>query len=337
MTKRNGFYYYFDSTHTGCGGEQYGWRSATLSSNPEDWTPLGSVLKGEAPFSGAQHSTAPFQLADGTWWVFSHSYECESNWRGLGRQGLLSQVTWIDDESGAGVPVVNGRLGEPAPAPALPPSDIPFLLPVNDEFTGDKLAPAWTLRQHAVRSLLGHRPRRVAPAQAGGGRDAVGDPEGALHAKAMIVRMDFAPKRRATRLAFAWATPSRSRISRRSRRGCTPSARRCRWRASGRTQKTGSASRSGRSSPSSTPTRAPMKRWTRPRSASMPRRPAERTLWLKLVHGKDHEATGWFSTDRLTWTQVGEPIEIGALEDYGYSQHGLGRQPGRRLCQQRER
>lgn len=330
MTKRNGFYYYFDSTHTGCGGEQYGWRSATLSSNPEDWTPLGSVLKAEAPFSGAQHSTAPFQIADGTWWVFSHSYECESNWRGLGRQGLLSQVTWIDDESGAGVPVVNGRLGEPAPAPALPPSDIPFLLPVNDEFTGDKLAPAWTFYgnmpsdRYSVTDRAGWL--RLKPAE---DETRWVIQKDALHAKAMIVRMDFAPEAAGdaagVRLGNAvpeqdltafptWVHPISQEVSVARVRADAKDRIRFSFRS---VVPVLNADESAYEAVDATEI-----------SFDAPA-PAERTLWLKLVHGKDHEATGWFSTDRLIWTQVGEPIDISALEDYDTVNMGwVGSQAG---------
>ena len=36
------------------------------------------------------------------------------------------------------------------------------------------------------------------------------------------------------------------------------------------------------------------------------------TVWLKLVRS-GHQATGWFSTDRLTWKQVGQAIDIKVL------------------------
>jgi hypothetical protein len=57
--------------------------------------------------------------------------------------------------------------------------------------------------------------------------------------------------------------------------------------------------------------------------------PSDTTLWLKLLHDKEHQATGWFSTDRLTWTQVGKPIDISALEDYDTVNTGwVGSQAG---------
>jgi xylan 1,4-beta-xylosidase len=97
MAKRNGFYYYFVATHTGCGGEEFVWRSQRLSADPADWAPLGRLAANTGPFAGAQHSTAPVQLEDGTWWALFHSYECTGGWQGLARQGLLGQVTWTDD------------------------------------------------------------------------------------------------------------------------------------------------------------------------------------------------------------------------------------------------
>ncbi|WP_437819110.1 family 43 glycosylhydrolase [Sorangium sp. So ce1078] len=331
MTKRNGFYYYFDSTHTGCGGVQFGWRSATLSGEPADWTPLGAVLTGEAPWSGAQHSTAPFQIADGTWWVFAHSYECESSWRGLGRQGLLSQVTWIDDESGAGVPVVNGRLGVPARAPALPPSDIPFLLPVNDAFEEEKLAPAWTFYgnmppdRYSVTDRAGWL--RLKPAE-GETRWAI--QKDALHAKAMVVRMDFAPEAEGdaagVRLGNAvfpeaeltafptWARPASLEVSVARVRADGVDQIRFAFRS---VVPVLNADESAFESTEATVVSYDVEA------------PPEETLWLKLSHDKDHQATGWFSTDRLTWTQVGEPVDISALEDYDTVNTGwVGSQAG---------
>ncbi|AUX44340.1 xylosidase/arabinosidase [Sorangium cellulosum] len=331
MTKRNGFYYYFDSTHTGCGGEQVGWRSATLSSNPADWAPLGSVLKGDAPFSGAQHSSAPFQIADGTWWVFSHSYECDNSWRGLGRQGLLSQVTWMDDEGGAGVPVVNGRLGEPAPAPALPPSGIPFLLPVNDDFEQEKLSPAWTFYGNMPSDRYSVTDRRgwlrVKPAK---DETRWVIQKDALHAKAMVVRMDFAPTAEGdaagVRLGNAvfpeqeltafptWASAASLEVSVARVRADGGDRIRFAFRSVVPVLSAdGSAYESTDATVISYDAEAP----------------SDQVLWLKLVHGEDHQATGWFSTDRLTWTQVGEPIDISALEDYDTVNTGwVGSQAG---------
>jgi xylan 1,4-beta-xylosidase len=56
--------------------------------------------------------------------------------------------------------------------------------------------------------------------------------------------------------------------------------------------------------------------------------PARGTVWLKLVRA-NHQATGWFSTDRITWHQVGGPIDITALDNYDSLVDGwVGNQAG---------
>jgi xylan 1,4-beta-xylosidase len=56
--------------------------------------------------------------------------------------------------------------------------------------------------------------------------------------------------------------------------------------------------------------------------------PAGRTVWLKLVRS-NHQATGWFSTNRITWTQVGGPIDITELDNYDSLVDGwVGNQAG---------
>jgi len=166
MAKRNGFYYYFVTTHTACGGEEFVWRSSRLSADPADWTPLGRLTANQPPFAGAQHSSAPIQLGDGTWWALFHSYECTGGWTGLARQGLLGQVTWTDD----GIPKVGGDWAAPAPAPDLPAGTIPFLAPFQDEFEGPTLTTGWTFYGHtpAERYSVTDRPGwlRVKPAPA---------------------------------------------------------------------------------------------------------------------------------------------------------------------------
>jgi hypothetical protein len=56
--------------------------------------------------------------------------------------------------------------------------------------------------------------------------------------------------------------------------------------------------------------------------------PNEAVVWLKLVRSQ-HTATGWYSTDRLTWTQVGQAIDIRGLDNnYGMAHAWVGNQTG---------
>lgn len=163
MVKRNGLYYYFVTTHTGCGGAEFVWRSPRLSGDPADWTPLGALTMNQPSFAGAQHSTAPIQLADGTWWALFHSYECTGGWHGLARQGLLGQIVWTDD----GIPSVGGDWTAPAPAPALRSGGIQLLAPFTDGCRRDarRLPPGDGRhrrdRAHRIAAVLAARsPRR---------------------------------------------------------------------------------------------------------------------------------------------------------------------------------
>jgi xylan 1,4-beta-xylosidase len=155
MVKRGEWYYYFVQTHTACTGKMSAWASKTLDGDPLHWTWLGYLMGPGAPYNGTQHSTAPFQIADSTWWVFAHSYDCTDNigtaehhgeWLGLAREGLLLQVTWADcTVDGQVVPVPHFTTAKKdLPAPGLAQSGTPFLIPVNDDFLQPVLGPAWT-------------------------------------------------------------------------------------------------------------------------------------------------------------------------------------------------
>jgi beta-xylosidase len=316
MVKRDGYYYYFVSTHTGCGGEEYIWRSARLSDNPEDWTPLGRFLVSGAPFGGAQHSTTPLQIADGTWWAFLHSYECEGGWLGLARQGVLSQVTWTVD----GVPVANGDWAAPAPAPDLPPSGIPFLLPVNDDFSAAELRPAWTFygNMPAGRYSVTDRPGwlRIKPAP-GETRWAV--QKDALHSSAMVVKLDFTPQAEGDAAGVRLGNPvPEEEVSQfdswTNAKSLEVSVARV-WADGGDKIRFALGPFAHGLAPA-------------PATSAYTPAPASGTVWLKLVH-THHQATGWFSTDRLVWTQVGGAIDIGELDDYDALVDGwVGNQAG---------
>jgi xylan 1,4-beta-xylosidase len=273
MTKRNGYYYYFVSTHTACGGREVVWRSSVLSSDPADWTHLGTVLVGTAPFGGSQHSTAPIELADGTWWALYHSYEC-GGWSGLGRMGLLGQVTWTDD-----VPRIDPTL-RGAAAPALESGGIPWLLPVNDGFDQPALGPHWTFFGYTLpeRHSLAERPGwlRISPLP---GQQQPVVQKSALHSNAMLTRVDFLPEAEGDAAGLIYSNP-----------GNTVAATLARvWEGGDKIRFAFAAT-----------------------SATVDA-PRGRDVWLKLVRD-NHSATGWFSSDRLSWTQVGASVDLSSIE-----------------------
>lgn len=315
MAKRNGFYYYFVTTHTGCGGEEFVWRSPRLSADPADWTPLGRLAANQPPFAGAQHSTAPIELADGTWWALFHSYECTGGWMGLARQGLLGQVTWTDD----GIPMVDGDWTAPAPAPDLPASAAAFLTPMSDEFRSAALATGWTFygSTPVARYSVTERPGwlRVKPEP---GKSVWVVQKDALHASAMVTRIEFTPRTPgdAAGLRVGNAIPA-EQVNQFDPSFAPKSIELSLARVWDGGDKIRLAI--GSFAFGSPPTLT---------ASAVVAAPGARTIWLKLVRTA-HQATGWFSTDRITWRQVGGPVDLTELDNYDSLVDGwVGNQAG---------
>ncbi|XXY50722.1 family 43 glycosylhydrolase [Sorangium sp. So ce269] len=350
MAKRGDWYYYFVSTHTACGGQMHAWASKKLvGSTQEDWHWLGYVLTGEEPYAGVQHGTAPFELEDGTWWVFAHSYDCTSvgtqdwkngEWMGLAREGLLLGVTWEDEEvDGETIPVPRYTPStRDLPAPELPQSGVPFLLPVNDEFSSDQIGPAWTTYgpsedKYSVKDRPGWL--RIDP-----------DPsettwvvqKDALRSSSMIVKMEFTPSRDGDAAgvrvgngywqdeqvisAPTWMSsdekfmlPAIMEVS--VARVLEGDDDKIRFSFRSRSVKP-PAEGAGAFTELAEPVVV---------SESVPA-PSGESVWLKLVR-TDHKATGWFSKDGVEWTQVGSEIDISPLDSfYAMAHTWIGNQAG---------
>lgn len=138
MCKRNGRYYYFVAGNVY--GGQYVLSSPTLTANESSWTVHGDFFRGNAsgPFTGPNHITNPVQIADGTWWCLAHSYG-NNGWQGQGRQSMLFQVHWDAN----GVPYSNNPNGAPLSAPDLPSKGVNYEFPDSDFFTGSSRKPEW--------------------------------------------------------------------------------------------------------------------------------------------------------------------------------------------------
>lgn len=143
MCKHGGWYYYFMAGNVY--GGQYVMRSKTLTADKSKWEEMGnlfaSVTDGAATFRSPNHMAQPFQLNDGTWWTFSHSYESvgSNDWNGEGRQGLLHQITWDAN----GKPTGMAPTSTPQAAPNLPKSGINWLLPHSDYFDNETIELSW--------------------------------------------------------------------------------------------------------------------------------------------------------------------------------------------------
>lgn len=142
MCKRNGFYYYFPAGDVT--GGQYVLRGKTLTGDSTKWQRLGDFFKPvtdtKVGFRRPNHISAPFQLADGTWWTIGQSYEKYDNddWSGTGRQTSLYPVTWEGDRPWGLAPTT-----QPILKPDLPQSGISWRAVKTDYFESSTLSLCW--------------------------------------------------------------------------------------------------------------------------------------------------------------------------------------------------
>ena len=150
MCKRDGWYYYFVAGNVY--GGQWVLRSQNLTEDSTQWEELGEffqpITDPLTPFRGPNHITAPVQMDDGTWWVLSHSYENLSgnSWEGKGRQGLLHRVLWDANGKPAGLPPST----IPRTSPGLPRTATSWKLPRSDYFEGETLELCWHFLNRAA-------------------------------------------------------------------------------------------------------------------------------------------------------------------------------------------
>lgn len=142
MCKRNGYYYYFPAGDVS--GGQYVLRGTELTGDSTKWKRLGDFFKpitdNRAGFRRPNHISAPFQLADGTWWTIGQSYEKyeADDWSGTGRQTSLYPVTWEGDRPWGMAPTTL-----PIPKPNLQRSGISWWSVKTDYFDNSELNLNW--------------------------------------------------------------------------------------------------------------------------------------------------------------------------------------------------
>ena len=142
MCKRNGFYYYFPAGDVS--GGQYALRSKELTGDSTKWERLGDFFKPISDpnigFRRPNHMSAPFQLADQTWWTIAQSYEKYDgdDWSGTGRQTSLYRVIWEGDRPWGAAPTT-----QPLIKPNLPQSGLLWRSVQSDDFDTDDLSDNW--------------------------------------------------------------------------------------------------------------------------------------------------------------------------------------------------
>lgn len=189
MWKYNDTYYYSFAQHLA--GSQYVMKSDTLSDNPDDWTikpdPMQYGTAGN--FRTPNHISPVVMLDDSTSWAVGHSYR--SQWVTQGRQGLLLQVTYDDD----GFPEFQYPPRGASPAPDLPSSGIPWMVPKSDMFTASELDPEWSFlgnasgRSHSLTDKPGWL--HLEPSSRGNHTIIKNDGE---HYYSIITRVEFDPE-----------------------------------------------------------------------------------------------------------------------------------------------
>ncbi|HAH23201.1 MAG TPA: glycoside hydrolase, partial [Prolixibacteraceae bacterium] len=149
MWKYRGYYYY--SFARDVAGGQKVMRSKTLTAAQASWEMLGDFfnetdpLKAGSMFATPNHSSPAVMAGDSTSWVI-HPLYAKGEWRGQGRQGLLSQVRYDSNLK----PVADYPINQSFTAPKLSSSGIPWMVPKSDFFTSAKLNSEW--------SFLGYTP-----------------------------------------------------------------------------------------------------------------------------------------------------------------------------------
>ncbi len=193
MWKHKGYYYYSFAIHIYA--TQRVMRSATLTQTDFAWEYLGNFFNEEDPkkatslYSLPNHCSPAVMADDSTWWVIYQSYGI-SEWQGLGRQGLVSQVRYDT----TGKPVADFPINEPRQAPQLPSSGIPWMVPKSDFFSSDKLNPEWRLLGYSPLSpySLTDRPGWIRLSPKNQHNTII--KSDAEHNYALITRLDFDPK-----------------------------------------------------------------------------------------------------------------------------------------------
>ncbi|MBN1782559.1 family 43 glycosylhydrolase [bacterium] len=276
MWKRNGFYYYSFAQHLS--GAQYVMRSETLTDDEAAWTIVGNNMftGNRGNFGTPNHISPVVMLDDGTSWTIAHSNH-SSSWHAQGRQGLLCQVYYDDQD----FPYIQFPTANAVQAPVLPGSGIPWMVPKSDMFNSGELKPEW--------SFLGYKPD---------GTWSLTDREGWLHLEpyrgentilqndgehsySLITRLDFAPEsvtdEAGLRIINGPETHEAKVFS--------------------------TVDSEGRS----------VLTFSFESTAASVENPVGSVVWLKLVRN-EHMISGYFSADGIAWNPIGGSIDARTLD-----------------------
>ncbi|MGK9477010.1 family 43 glycosylhydrolase [Melioribacter sp. OK-6-Me] len=278
MWKHNGYYYYSFAQHLV--GSQYVMRSDTLTDDKSKWTIIGTnIFTGSSTlFTTPNHISPAVKLDDGTSWVIAHSYH-SSNWYAQGRQGLLCQVVYDEND----FPKILRPSSSAAVAPNLPSNGIPWAVPHSDNFNSVKLHPEWSFLGYTPDNTysLTERPGWLKLVNINkGGRNTVIKNDGE-HSYSLITRVDFEPESTSDE-AGLWIINGPE----------THQVKLC-----------STLDQNGNKVIS----------FSFKNTIYQVENTIGSTLWLKLVRN-EHKMSGYYSSDGFYWFQVGNEIDASEID-----------------------
>jgi xylan 1,4-beta-xylosidase len=280
------------------GGGQKVMRSDTLSADSSSWEMLGDFFneadpqKASSLFTGPNHASQSVMLDDSTSWVI-HPVYAKGEWKGQGRQGLLNQVRYDATER----PVADYPVNHSFNAPNLPNNGIAWMVPKSDFFSSSKLNPEWSFLGYtaADKYSLSDRPGwlRLTPKSSSKTNTVIkNDGE---HNYSLITRLSFRAKTtndeaglRIIRGDETLYVKLYSSIN----------------------------SAGGKVIGFSFGT-------TKYESENL----AGDTVWLKIIR-INHTVSGYFSSNGTNWLQVGNKIDISAIDSYSDFSSWIGTRQG---------
>ena len=293
MWKHNGYYYYSFAQHLV--GSQYVMRSDTLTDDESAWTiKSGTIFTGTVgTYNHPNHIAPAVTLDDGTSWTIAHSYNGSSAWYAQGRQGLLCQVTYDEDN----FPVIQYPSNNAVEAPALPSNGIPWTVPKSDMFEGDELSPQWSHLGFTrdITYSLTERDGWLYLENSGANNTVIqNDGE---HNYTLITKVDFEPESSSDE-AGLWIINGPETLY---------------------AKVFSSVNSEGQS----------IIAFSFDDTSYETENTAGKIVWLKLIRN-EHTISGFYSEDGVSWTQVGNAIDAAALDiqqtdynDFTGNQQGL--------------
>ncbi|MBN1302569.1 MAG: family 43 glycosylhydrolase [Melioribacteraceae bacterium] len=297
MWKRDGYYYYCFARNVA--GGQHIMRSEELTGDQAYWWAITDFYEtvdnpNEILFKGPNHCSPAVTLDDGTSWVLSQAYSSGTlEWHGQGRQGILNQVRYDP----GGNAVADYTSNDAVTAPDLPSSGIPWMVPHSDFFDSDVLNPEWSFsgytpdNSHSITERPGWF--KLSPR---GKANTIVKNDGEYN-YSLITRIDFDPSSTEDEAGF-WLFNGLETIYAKLNSTLNSSG-----------NKVISFSFTGGTYYETENT-------------------VGNIVWLKLIRAS-HLLTGHFSEDGENWTQVGEAINVSAMDKNQPNYNGwIGTQQG---------